>query len=221
MQHTQSLPIAPPITGGPSVPSSPRRNGWLIALVVLAGAFLGVLILHVTFVIGVMTFKSMVAVNRLDKASAAASETAAIADRDSELAKSAAQARQTPLPTTYHCKKGDTLAKVSGLYNIPIAEICAANNWNDKWPLHVDQIITIPAPKPVVDAETAHKSEAGGSGGKTYTVKKGDNLVSIARALRVSYDDLLKLNNIDNPKKLQVGAVLQVPAARKKDPDHS
>ena len=47
--------------------------------------------------------------------------------------------------------------------------------------------------------------------GTMYTVAKGDVLVSIARKLHVGYDDLLKLNKIDDPKNLRIGRKLHVP----------
>ncbi len=257
-----------------------------------SSAFIVVLILHLVFVAGVVTFKSMQANPKADEPAPAASKSAN-ADQDLEPikaaapgaaapaampaagapiapllsggvpqtlarqqtpapakaptstpaqpaspAKAAAQAalaQQAQLPKSYHCKAGDTLGKVSAAYNIPIADICEANSWKENWPLHAGQALTIPAPKPapkpVVVADTTHKADdpatkalaaaAAAAGGKTYTVKKGDNPMAIARNLHVSQEDLLKLNKIDDPKKLQIGAVLQVPAARKKDPDKS
>ena len=53
------------------------------------------------------------------------------------------------------------------------------------------------------------------SSGKTYIVKKGDNPVGIAKKLKVSYNDLITLNHIDDPRKLQIGQKLLVPAAPK------
>jgi len=47
--------------------------------------------------------------------------------------------------------------------------------------------------------------------GTLYTAVKGDNPVTIAHHFGVSYDDLLKLNNIENPKKLQIGQKLHIP----------
>jgi LysM repeat protein len=47
--------------------------------------------------------------------------------------------------------------------------------------------------------------------GKVYTVVKGDNPVTIAKKLKVSYDDLIALNHIENPRKLQIGQKLLVP----------
>lgn len=47
--------------------------------------------------------------------------------------------------------------------------------------------------------------------GQVYTVVKGDNPVAIAKRFGVSYDELLKLNKIDDPKKLQIGQKLHIP----------
>jgi LysM repeat protein len=49
------------------------------------------------------------------------------------------------------------------------------------------------------------------SSGKTYTVKKGDNPVTIAKKLKVSYNDLMTLNHVDDPRKLRIGQKLLVP----------
>jgi LysM repeat protein len=49
------------------------------------------------------------------------------------------------------------------------------------------------------------------SSGKTYIVKKGDNPAGIAKKLKVSYNDLIALNHIDDPRKLQIGQKLLVP----------
>ena len=47
--------------------------------------------------------------------------------------------------------------------------------------------------------------------GKTYVVVKGDNPVTIARKLKVAYDDLIALNHIEDPRKLQIGQKLRIP----------
>ncbi len=48
--------------------------------------------------------------------------------------------------------------------------------------------------------------------GKVYVVAKGDNPVAIAKKLKVPYDDLLAINHIDDPHKLQIGQKLVVPS---------
>jgi LysM repeat protein len=47
--------------------------------------------------------------------------------------------------------------------------------------------------------------------GKTYVVAKGDNPVTIAKKFKVSYDDLVTLNHIDDPRKLKIGQKLLIP----------
>lgn len=47
----------------------------------------------------------------------------------------------------------------------------------------------------------------------TYTVQQGDTLTEIARQFGTSVDALVQANNIQNPDVLEVGQVLQIPAA--------
>lgn len=49
--------------------------------------------------------------------------------------------------------------------------------------------------------------------GKTYVVKKGDNPVTIAKKLKISYSDLIALNHIEDAHKLHIGQKLLVPDA--------
>lgn len=52
------------------------------------------------------------------------------------------------------------------------------------------------------------------SGGKFYVVTKGDNPVKIAKKLKVSENELLAVNHIDDPRKLQIGQKLIVPPVK-------
>jgi len=68
----------------------------------------------------------------------------------------------------------------------------------------------------------ATKTSCIADSGKTYVVMKGDNPVTIARRLHVNYDALLELNQIDDPRKLQIGQKLHIPAtASATTPKHS
>jgi LysM repeat protein len=49
---------------------------------------------------------------------------------------------------------------------------------------------------------------------RTYVVKKGDNPAAIARSFGISSADLLALNQIEDPRKLRIGAVLKLPAGK-------
>jgi len=48
---------------------------------------------------------------------------------------------------------------------------------------------------------------------KTYVVKAGDSLGSIAKRTKVSTKDIIKLNNITNPNKIHVGQKLKLPGS--------
>lgn len=45
-----------------------------------------------------------------------------------------------------------------------------------------------------------------------YKVQSGDTLFSIAKKFNVKMDDIIKLNNLEDPNKLQVGQELKIPA---------
>jgi LysM repeat protein len=64
-----------------------------------------------------------------------------------------------------------------------------------------------PAPKP--------EKRSTPEGTKFYTVAKGDTPVTIAKKFKVSYDDLLTANRIDDPRKLKIGQKLIIPATKK------
>lgn len=66
--------------------------------------------------------------------------------------------------------------------------------------------------KPAVPTAPVKSSPAAeASSGEFYVVVKGDNPYSIAKRLHVSYTDLLAVNHIDDPKKVQIGQKLKIP----------
>ncbi len=64
-------------------------------------------------------------------------------------------------------------------------------------------------------AKPTEHAKAPTHSGKTYTVVKGDNPVTIAKKLKVSYGDLLALNQIEDPRKLKIGQKLLIPKPAK------
>ncbi|MEI8234465.1 MAG: LysM peptidoglycan-binding domain-containing protein [Verrucomicrobiota bacterium] len=75
-----------------------------------------------------------------------------------------------------------------------------------------------PQPAPAATTEPVKKTATAApvaaevkDSGALYTVAKGETPVAIAKKLHVAYDDLLKLNKIDDPKKLRIGQKLHVP----------
>ena len=87
-----------------------------------------------------------------------------------------------------------------------------------------DEIKPSHSPPKQVAAKDEHKAEhiksstpASGDSGKVYVVVKGDNPVTIAKKLKVSYDELLALNHIEDPRKLQIGQKLRIPEKKIKN----
>jgi LysM repeat protein len=64
-------------------------------------------------------------------------------------------------------------------------------------------------------AKSTDQEQLPTASGKIYTVVKGDNPVTIARKLKVSYADLIALNHIEDPRRLQIGQKLSIPKAAK------
>ena len=89
---------------------------------------------------------------------------------------------------------------------------------------------TKPAPKPAAPAvvqdsrraaflaskteEASGVSATASPQARTYTVAKGDTPTSIAKKFGTTSTDLLKLNKIDDPKKMQTGQPLKIPAKK-------
>ena len=62
---------------------------------------------------------------------------------------------------------------------------------------------------PTVEPETRRAEAA-----PKHTVAKGETLTSIAKVYNVTVSDLLKLNKIENDRKLQIGQTLTIPAPK-------
>jgi LysM repeat protein len=77
-------------------------------------------------------------------------------------------------------------------------------------PAHVE-VKSARTPGKAVVKEHVAKANGTADPGKTYVVAKGDTPVSIAKKLKVSYDDLLTTNHIEDPHKLQIGQKLTIP----------
>ncbi len=79
-------------------------------------------------------------------------------------------------------------------------------------PVPATATTTVPA-KPAVKKEAPAAAAKASSGPvpDSYKVEKGDNPYNIAKKFGVSYQELLSLNGIDDPTKLQIGQSLKVP----------
>jgi LysM repeat protein len=197
----------------------------------LSSAFAIVLVLHVVAVGGIYAFNSIKANHAAVDATPAKAENGE--QKQGEVNSAMMAGAAAGGMKTYRVKPGDTLSKIAVANGVSADDIEEANGLKNVGGLRVGQDLKIPAkpaPKPVASdshkiaetkkpAETASAKETGApsapkDSGETYAVARGDSPVGIAKKLKVSYDDLLKLNKVDDPKKLQIGQKLKVPARR-------
>ena len=97
----------------------------------------------------------------------------------------------------YVVKPGDTLYKISNLYNVNINDLITANNLTSNI-LSIGQEIVIPV-KPVTEEDYV-----------VYEVVPNDTLYSIARRFNTKVDAIKSYNNLTS-NTLSIGQILQIP----------
>lgn len=63
----------------------------------------------------------------------------------------------------------------------------------------------------LIRATSREQAEAPRTAGKSHTVKSGENIWRISNQYKISQKELLQLNGISDPSKLQIGQVLKLP----------
>lgn len=110
----------------------------------------------------------------------------------------------------YIVKAGDNLYSIANAFGMSVEEIIKINNLTSTT-LSIGQVLKV---KQNYFSDIPLGAKCYGTGYQapnylTYTVKKGDNLYTIARKYNVSVDDLMILNNLASPN-LSVGQVLKI-----------
>jgi len=178
----------------------------------LSSAFVVVLVLHVVAVGGIYAFNAIKAHQPPAFDEADASQTHAVAQATA--APSVADATVTAIPAatwTYRVRSGDTIARIAAANGVTAEKVIDMNDLRDTGGIHVGQELTLPAPAATPAEDDAPKPVVLRDSGNVYTVKSGDTPVSIARKLHVGYDELLRLNKIEDPKRLRIGMKLKIP----------
>ncbi|MCI8346539.1 MAG: LysM peptidoglycan-binding domain-containing protein [Bacilli bacterium] len=116
----------------------------------------------------------------------------------------------TPIYENYTVKKGDSLYTIAKRFNTTVEQIKKDNNLTST-NLSIGQVLKIK-----VGEETIGVEECYGEGFQdveknyiTYTVKKGDNLYTIAKNYNTSVGNIKKLNNLVSDN-LSIGQVLKI-----------
>lgn len=118
--------------------------------------------------------------------------------------------------TEHIIQKGETFEKLAKKYGVSVNAIKQANPGVDPTKLKIKQKIAIPAKPPAgAGAPTTPSptaADTGAAGNDVYTVKKGDNLTSIAKAHHTTPKALKALNGLKTDM-IKQGQKLKVPAA--------
>jgi peptidoglycan endopeptidase LytF len=111
-------------------------------------------------------------------------------------------------------KRGDYLEKIAKANGTTVEAIMKANKLSNER-LDIGQILKIPLLQKKISENSkknGNKEDSSQSDAQFYTLKSGDNPWKVAKEFRVKFDDLLKLNNLDEEKAkgLKPGDVLRV-----------
>ena len=129
--------------------------------------------------------------------------------------------------TTHIVKEGETLTKIAFAYSVAVPDLISSNKLKNPADIHPGQALAIPGAKQPQRTAAATENKpaqttaqrttpalAERKSVKTYVVRKGDTPLQIARENGCSYEDLMKLNNVKDPKKIQQGQVLKLPVKK-------
>lgn len=110
--------------------------------------------------------------------------------------------------STYKVQPNDSLWKVAKKFGIGSDDLAAANHLKQGAPLKVGQKLIIPG-------KVAKAGAVGSSGTRTYTVKSGDSLGTIARKQGTTVADIRSLNPEIKNDSVRVGQEITLPASGK------
>lgn len=103
-------------------------------------------------------------------------------------------------------KSGETLSGIAKKYGVPIKAIAKANNLKSLDRIQIGKKLIIP-----IDG-TKTPNAGGPADGTWHVVKDGDTLYNIARKHNIDdWKDIQNINNISNPKHLQIGSEIFIP----------
>lgn len=108
---------------------------------------------------------------------------------------------QTSSETIYIVKKGDTLSGIASKYGTTYQVLASYNGISNPNLIGVGQTIKIP---------NGTMSHITNTSSRTYIVKSGDTLSSIAKKYGTTYQKIAKDNNISNPNKIYPGQKLTI-----------
>ena len=112
----------------------------------------------------------------------------------------------TDVPESVTVEKGDSLSKIAKRYGTTVDALVRINDLCDANQIFVGQVVVLEDPESVADADAAgDRIETA-----IVTVQPGDSLSKIAKRHDTTVEELMALNDIDDPNLLFVGQELLV-----------
>ena len=110
---------------------------------------------------------------------------------------------------THVVRAGETLNSIAASHGVSATALARANGITNPNMIKIGQRLVIPSGGPGSSSGSAAKPAS-----RTYVVRRGDTLGSIALRLGVSASSLAAANGISNPDRIYPGKVLRVPVVR-------
>ena len=105
---------------------------------------------------------------------------------------------------TYKVIKGDTIYKIARQFSVKTKDIISLNNLEDYSYLHIDQLLSIP--KAIESIKEVNIKKPIRASKKVFFHQKsnGENLSYIAHLHNIPLDELVSLNKLNDPKKIDL-----------------
>lgn len=126
-----------------------------------------------------------------------------IPDDSAPMVKKPKETRQPVRMANYRVKRGDTLNSIAREHSTTLTVLLKLNSLAISDPLYAGQKIRVP----VVEATSAKPL-------KSYVIKKGDTLFSLAKSNFITVDELRRLNNMNDSEALLLGQKIKIPVAQ-------
>lgn len=107
---------------------------------------------------------------------------------------------------THTVKRGDSLSRIAARYGVGVSSLVEANGISNPNLIRVGQVLKVPGGS----GGSGGSGTGGGAATVTYVVKAGDTLGSIAARYGTTVAKLARLNGLDNPSLIRVGAKLTI-----------
>jgi membrane-bound lytic murein transglycosylase D len=112
-----------------------------------------------------------------------------------------------PRPRTHKVRSGETLSGIAARHGTTASRIASLNGLSKRNLIRTGQVLKLPG-GPVAAEGGAQPGRQ--PGGKTYVVRRGDNLAIIAKRTGVPQRRLMAINSIDNPNRIYPGQKLRL-----------